>query len=172
MSVTLAQGTEQAVTDEITSAMQTLHRRIIRNLQDAGEEAVKKARLMATKDGVGGGGVLPPYLVQTGNLVSSVGYAITYEGQIIDMSSFQPVEGRKDKNGVPLGDGQEGSATGKAYVKELAMRFPQGYALILVAGMEYASYVQELYHRDVLVSGSLVAEQLVREMQEKFKNEK
>ena len=165
MSVTLEQGAEQAVTDEITQSMQRLNRRIIRDLSKAGEEAVKKARLMATKDGVGGGGVLPPYIVQTGNLVSSVGYVITYDGQIVGMSSFQAVAG-------PKGDGVEGSTTGKAYVKELAMRFPQGYALILVAGMHYASYVQELYHRDVLVSGSLIAEQLVREMQEKFNSEK
>jgi len=170
MSVSLVDGAEQAVTEEITQAMQRLHYRIIRDLKIAGEEAVKKARGIVTAGG--GGGVLPPYTVQTGNLVSSVGYAITYEGQIIDMSSFQPIQGQLDKNGIPLGDGQEGSATGKAYVKELAMRYPQGYALILVAGMHYASYVQELHHRDVLVSGSLVAEQLVREIQDKFKNEK
>lgn len=170
MSVTLQEGAEQAVTEEITNAMQTLHRRIIRDLTIAGEEAVKKARSIVTAGG--GGGVLPPYTVQTGNLVSSVGYAITYDGQIVTMSSFQAVQGRPDKNGIPLGDGQEGSAKGKEYVKELAMRFPQGYALILVAGMHYASYVQELYHRDVLVSGSLVAEQLVREIQDKFNREK
>ena len=163
MSVTLAQGAEQAVTDELTQAMQTLNRRIIRDLSKAGEEAVKKARLIVTAGG--GGSVLPPYTVQTGNLVSSVGYAIVCNGQIVTMSSFQAIAGTK-------GDGQEGSAKGKTFVKELAMRYPQGYALILVAGMHYASYVQELYHRDVLVSGSLVAEQLVREMQEKFKNEK
>ena len=163
MSVTLEQGAEQAVTEEITQSMQRLHRRIIRDLRNAGEKAVEKARLIVTKNG--GGGVMPPYTVQTGNLVSSVGYVITYDGQIVGMSSFQAVAG-------PKGDGVEGSTTGKAYVKELAMRFPQGYALILVAGMHYASYVQELYHRDVLVSGSLVAEQLVREMQEKFNNEK
>ena len=163
MSVTLEQGAEQAVTEEITQSMQRLNRRIIRDLSKAGEEAVKKARLIVTAGG--GGSVLPPYTVQTGNLVSSVGYVITYDGQIVGMSSFQAVAG-------PKGDGVEGSTTGKAYVKELAMRFPQGYALILVAGMHYASYVQELYHRDVLVSGSLVAEQLVREMQEKFNNEK
>ena len=164
MSVRLEQGAEDAVTAEITQAMQTLHRRIIRDLSIAGEKAVEKARLIATKNG-GGGGVLPPYTVQTGNLVSSVGYAVVYDGQIVTMSSFNAISG-------PEGDGQEGSTTGKAYVKELAMRFPQGYALILVAGMHYASYVQELYHRDVLVSGSLIAEQLVREMQEKFNNEK
>ena len=163
MSVTLEQGAEQAVTEEITQSMQRLHRRIIRDLRNAGEKAGEKARLIVTKNG--GGGVMPPYTVQTGNLVSSVGYVITYDGQIVGMSSFQAVAG-------PKGDGVEGSTTGKAYVKELAMRFPQGYALILVAGMHYASYVQELYHRDVLVSGSLVAEQLVREMQEKFNNEK
>lgn len=170
MSVTLQEGAEQAVTDEITQAMQTLHRRIIRDLTIAGEEAVKKARSIVTAGG--GGGVLPPYTVQTGNLVSSVGYAVVQDGQIVTMSSFQAVRGRPDKNGIPLGDGQEGSTTGKAYVKELAMRFPQGYALILVAGMHYASYVQELHHRDVLVSGSLVAEQLVREIQDKFNREK
>ena len=170
MSVTLQEGAEQAVTEEITNAMQTLHRRIIRNLMIAGEEAVKKARSIVTAGG--GGGVLPPYTVQTGNLVSSVGYAVVQDGQIVTMSSFQAVQGRPDKNGIPLGDGQEGSAKGKEYVKELAMRFPQGYALILVAGMHYASYVQELHHRDVLVSGSLVAEQLVREIQDKFNREK
>ena len=170
MSVTLQEGAEQAVTEEITNAMQTLHRRIIRDLTIAGEEAVKKARSIVTAGG--GGGVLPPYTVQTGNLVSSVGYAVVQDGQIVTMSSFQAVQGRPDKNGIPMGDGQEGSTTGKAYVKELAMRFPQGYALILVAGMHYASYVQELHHRDVLVSGSLVAEQLVREIQDKFNREK
>lgn len=170
MSVTLQDGAEQAVTEEITNAMQTLHRRIIRDLTIAGEEAVKKARSIVTAGG--GGGVLPPYTVQTGNLVSSVGYAVVQDGQIVTMSSFQAVQGRPDKNGIPLGDGQEGSAKGKEYVKELAMRFPQGYALILVAGMHYASYVQELHHRDVLVSGSLVAEQLVREIQDKFNREK
>lgn len=170
MSVTLQDGAEQAVTEEITQAMQTLHRRIIRDLTIAGEEAVKKARSIVTAGG--GGGVLPPYTVQTGNLVSSVGYAVVQDGQIVTMSSFQAVQGRPDKNGIPLGDGQEGSAKGKEYVKELAMRFPQGYALILVAGMHYASYVQELHHRDVLVSGSLVAEQLVREIQDKFNRER
>ena len=163
MSVTLEQGAEQAVTEEITQSMQRLHRRIIRDLRIAGEKAVEKARLIATKNG--GGGVMPPYTVQTGNLVSSVGYAVVYDGQVVNTSSFDAVSG-------PQGDGADGAAKGRAYVKELAMRFPQGYALILVAGMEYASYVQELYHRDVLVSGSLVAEQLVREMQEKFNNEK
>ena len=163
MSVKVEQGAMDAVTAELAKGMQNVHARIIRDLTIAGEKAVEKARLIVTANG--GGSVLPPYTVQTGNLVSSTGYAIVHDGQIVTMSSFQAVPG-------PKGDGQEGSATGKAYVKELAMRYTKGYALILVAGMEYASYVQELYHRDVLVSGSLVAEQLVSEIQDKFNSEK
>jgi hypothetical protein len=164
MSVKVEQGAMDAVTAELTKGVQNVHARIIRDLRIAGEKAVEKARLIVTANG-GGGSVLPPYTVQTGNLVSSTGYAIVHDGQIVAMSSFQAVPGQK-------GDGQEGSTTGKAYVKELAMRYTKGYALILVAGMEYASYVQELHHRDVLVSGSLVAEQLVSEIQDKFNREK
>ena len=163
MSVKVEQGAMDAVTAELAKGVQNVHARIIRDLAIAGEKAVEKARLIVTAGG--GGSVLPPYTVQSGNLVSSTGYAIVHDGQIVSMSSFQAVSG-------PKGDGQEGSATGKAYVKELAMRYTKGYALILVAGMEYASYVQELHHRDVLVSGSLVAEQLVREIQDKFNMEK
>ena len=164
MSVKVEQGAIDAMTAELTKGVQNVHARIIRDLRIAGEKAVEKARLIVTANG-GGGSVLPPYTVQTGNLVSSTGYAIVHDGQIVAMSSFQAVPGQK-------GDGQEGSTTGKAYVKELAMRYTKGYALILVAGMEYASYVQELNHRDVLVSGSLVAEQLVSEIQDKFNREK
>jgi hypothetical protein len=160
MSVRLVEGAEQAVTEEIARAMQDERNAIIYALRYAGTKAVEKARLIVTAGG--GGSVLPPYTVQTGNLVSSVGYAIVEDGKIIETSSFEAVSG-------PKGDGQEGSATGKAYVKELAMRYPKGFALILVAGMHYASYVQEIYHRDVLVSGSLVAEQLVMELQQDFK---
>lgn len=163
MSVKVEQGAMDAVTEELTKGVQNVHARIIRDLAIAGEKAVEKARLIVTAGG--GGSVLPPYTVQSGNLVSSTGYAIVHDGQIVTMSSFQAVPG-------PKGDGQEGSATGKAYAKELAMRYTKGYALILVAGMEYASYVQELYHRDVLVSGSLVAEQLVNELREKLQRER
>ena len=169
MSVSLEQGVLDAVNAELVNGFQNIHRLVVKKLTEAGEEAVKKARLIVTSGG-GGGSILPPYEVQTGNLVSSTGYAVVAEGQIVKMSSFEAVSGKTDKNGKLLGDGTEGSATGRAFVKELAMRFPEGYALILVAGMHYASYVQELYHRDVLVSGSLVAEQLVMELQEKINN--
>lgn len=157
MSITLQQGAEKAISEEITKQAETWHRLIIRNLSIAGEEAVTRARSVATEGGQAAAG-LQPYTVQTGNLTSSVGYAVTCDGQIVTMSDFPTVE-----------QGNEGSEKGRAYVKELAMQYPQGYALILVAGMHYASYVQELHNRDVLVAGSLVAEQLVKELQQKIK---
>lgn len=162
--IELEKGAEDAVTAEIKQQMTAWQRLIERNLRIAGEEAVRKARLIVTAGG-GGGSVLPPYTVQTGNLVSSVGYAIVHDGQIVSTSSFDAVSG-------PKGNGADGAAQGRAYVKELAMRYPQGYALILVAGMHYASYVQELRHKDVLVSGSLVAEQLVNQLQAKISRER
>ncbi len=160
MSVTLEQGAVNAVTAEIERQMNALQRVIIRNLQMAGEEAVKKARSVATA-GVSSG-ALKPYTVQTGNLTSSIGYAVVADGQVISTSAFDAVGG-------PSGSGTEGAEKGRAYVKELAMRYPKGYALILVAGMHYASYVQELHNRDVLVSASLVAEQLVTKLQEQLR---
>ena len=40
------------------------------------------------------------------------------------------------------GDGSAGGSSGKAYAEKLAAKFPQGIALIVVAGMEYAAFVQ------------------------------
>lgn len=157
MSLTLQQGAEKAVAEEISRQAETWHKLIIRNLRIAGEEAVSKARSVATEGGQAAAG-LTPYTVQTGNLTSSVGYAVTCDGQIVAMSDFPTVE-----------QGNEGSEKGRSYVQELAAQFPQGYALILVAGMHYASYVQELHNRDVLVSGSLLAEQLIKELQQTIK---
>jgi hypothetical protein len=167
MSVKIEKSAIDSVLAEIEGRMNAFQEVIIRNLQAAGEEAVKKARGLVTAGG-GGGGVMPPYTVQTGNLVSSVGYAVVADGKVVGMSPFQAVQGAVGKDGRPKGDGQAGAAAGMAYAKELAMRFTKGYALILVAGMHYASYVQEIHNRDVLVSASLVAEQLVGELQEKI----
>ena len=145
--------------------MQTFNGALIERLNKIGTDAVTRARRTVTENGIPAAGY-DAYKVRTANLVSSIGYALAYNGQVISTSDFQAVLG---EDGTP---GTEGSEKGKAYAKQLAMRYPQGYALILVAGMHYASYVQELYHRDVLVSGSLVAEQLVNELREKLQRER
>lgn len=95
---------------------------------------------------------VPNYIDWTANLRSSIGYVVVMDGQIVGMSDFSKVKGLDS-------DGGEGSKKGKEYARSLASRFPQGAALIVVAGMDYASYVQRKGY-DVLVS----AEQLANDM--------
>lgn len=88
------------------------------------------------------------YKDQTGNLRSSIGYVILREGIIIEGSGF-------DKN--------EGGEKGDVYIKGIAAGYPHGIVLIVVAGMNYASYVEALNY-DVLSSAELLAEKLVPQL--------
>lgn len=72
------------------------------------------------------------YMNQTGNLTSSMGYIVTINGRIVRKNGFTP-----NKSTSTVG-AQEGSA----YAESLASQFRSGYALIVVAGMNYASYVE------------------------------
>ncbi|MCL4482180.1 MAG: hypothetical protein M1445_06120 [Bacteroidetes bacterium] len=91
------------------------------------------------------------YEDQTGNLRSSIGYVIVRDGVIVDASDFYA-----GKDGATT----FGAASGEAYIKRLAAGYPHGIVLIIVAGMNYASYVEALNY-DVLTSAELLAEQLV-----------
>ncbi len=97
------------------------------------------------------------WLDQTGNLRSSVGYLIVHDGRIIS-KNFELVNGR----------GEEGRSKGESYAEELASQFPSGYALIIVAGMEYASYVENIESRTVLAGGKILAKQLLQELIAKY----
>jgi hypothetical protein len=158
MSVKLPQGAEQAIAEEIAKGFEGFNQAIVDELNRIGTEAVTRARRTVTEHGIPAAGY-DAYKVRTANLVSSIGFALAYNGKVISISDFEAVQG---EDGTP---GTEGSEKGKAYAKQLVMQCPQGYALILVAGMHYASYVQELHNRDVLVSGQLLAESLLRNMQ-------
>lgn len=157
MSIKPVGDIAQIVAQEIERAAQASRTEIITKLQRIGEQAVKVARSVVSASGYLGSGT--PYTVQTGNLTSSVGYCITEDGKIVVMSSFQAVGGDK---------GNQGADTGRKLAMQIAREFPQGYALILVAGMHYASYVQELHHRDVLASAELIAEKLVNKLKDEF----
>ena len=150
------------VSKEIEASTKQLHRAIIRRLMEAGEKGVNAARSVVTKSGYAGSG--KPYTVQTGNLVSSVGYVISANGQIVQQSTFEAVAGGN-------GNGSAGSSNGKQYARKLVSQYPTGYALILVAGMHYASYVQDRGY-DVLASGQLIAEQLVNKLMARLNAEK
>ena len=89
----------------------------------------------------------------TGNLRSSVGYIIMYNGVVVS-ENFKVCNGR----------GQEGMAKGRSYAEELARRYPKGIVLIIVAGMEYAAYVENIESRTVLAGGKILAKDLLRDL--------
>lgn len=93
------------------------------------------------------------YRDQTGNLQSSIGYCIAEDGKIVfgGADTFKVVK-----------DGQEGTKEGMNYLQSLVSEHSSGLVLIIVAGMNYAAYV-EAKNLNVLDS----AEQLVeRELPE------
>lgn len=109
-----------------------LHNRIVRNLNYLGFQCVSIARKSQE------------YQDQTSNLRNSTGYIILKDGEVID-SWFEV--GRTGKE-----DGKLGAKKGKEHAEKVGQQYKQGYALIVVAGMEYAGYVQDVHNRDVLKS--------------------
>lgn len=109
----------------------------IYNLQFIGERCLNAARETNS------------YKDRTGNLRSSLGYVIVCDGKIAYQSDFEVVL-----------QGDTGAKSGIQYAKEVARQFPEGIVLIVVAGMNYASYVSAT-GRDVLDSAELLADKLV-----------
>lgn len=124
----------------IEAEVERLKTALVYNLCAIGEQVLNEARLTNS------------YKDQTGNLRSSIGYVVSVDGEIVQMSSFDVVK-----------EGGDGAKGGKAYALQLVKDFPQGIVLIVVAGMNYASYVSAKGY-DVLDSSELLADRLVPQM--------
>ncbi len=83
------------------------------------------------------------YQDQTGNLRNSIGYVVLYNGVV--QSQFVKNE------------------HSKKLLEELIPKYSEGLVLIVVAGMNYATYV-EAKNYNVLTSAELLAEQEVPKM--------
>lgn len=79
----------------------------------------------------------------SGNLRSSIGYAVCNYGRTLIKSKFESVTGT-------TGDGTAGSQAGKDYIEQLASQYTDVYVLVVVAGMDYAEYLELVHGRDVL----------------------
>ncbi len=97
---------------------------------------------------------------QSGNLRSSIGYAIVNNGKIIQYSEFNQVK-----------QGSDGVKEGKELAAELAKQYNSGYALIVVAGMNYAELVEAMESKNVLASAELFARQELPKMMAKLKTQ-
>lgn len=93
---------------------------------------------------------------QTGNLRSSIGYAIYSYGRKQIESTFDSVLGSS-----------EGSQKGRKMVTDLASKYSDTYALVVVAAMEYADYVEAIDSKDVLASTEIYAKSEVKRYLEK-----
>lgn len=97
------------------------------------------------------------YKDQTGNLTSSIGYAIVVNGKVSERSSFDVVL-----------KGAEGTKSGSAFLKEVISQYPKGIVFVMVAGMPYAQYVEAM-NLDVLDSAEQMAKRMVPQILKKLK---
>lgn len=97
---------------------------------------------------------------QSGNLRSSIGYVIVHNGKIIKYSEFNQVK-----------QGTDGIKEGKELAKELAKQYTSGYALVVVAGMNYAELVEAMDSKVVLASAELFARKELPTMMFKLKTQ-
>lgn len=123
----------------------------IRALSSLGEQCVTVARDRTPE---------LSWIDHTGNLRSSIGYIITHKGNIIQYSDFQQVK-----------QGSEGVKTGKDFAAEIAKQFSNEYVLVVVAGMNYAEFVEARDNKDVLATPELFAKKELPKMIKKLKSQ-
>lgn len=138
-----------SVTRHIDNFLQRVEAAIIRRLEVLGEQCVNVARSVNS------------YKDQTGNLRNSIGYVILKNGVIIrrdfKKSASVTTVTKSGKSKTNKGSA-DGVAVGEAYAELLAKKFPEGYVLIVVAGMSYAGTL-ESRSIDVLTTAEQYAEQ-------------
>lgn len=151
--------------DELKAELKQTEEDTIETLKFIGEQAVAEARRKGKNN---------DYTDRTGNLRSSIGYMIIKDGKAIAMSQpeiFDGTQPRKSvgKDGKPRKSkkpsrGTQGAQEMKQLLRQLQSEYPDGITLVLCAGMIYASYVEDIHHRDVLTSAKLLAEKLARQL--------
>ena len=137
------------IRDQLEREVRKNIHRVIASLQYVGETVVNEIRTSHISD----------WNDRTGNLRSSVGYILSVDGQPMNMSGFERVDGPDREKST-----EDGSESGRAYAQSLCSLYPKGIALIVVAGMEYAAYVEAMENKVVLAQGEIEARKLVSEM--------
>jgi len=126
----------------------------INRLMMLGEKCITYARNLPPEKG---------FKDQTGNLRSSMGYMVFVDGVAVHSSTFEKVP---SVNNPPEGTEYNGSETGKNLCESIG-KDTEGVALVCVAGMNYALYV-ESKGRDVLAGAENLAEEELPKMLEQL----
>ena len=135
--------------DVMGKAAKIVSEEYLRALAYLGEQSIVRIRDREAEDS---------WIDHTGNLRSSIGYAVYERGKKVIESTFQTVL-----------NGADGAKEGQKYVDRLASQYAQTYALVVVAGMNYAEYVEAIEGQDVLASTELWAKAKVSEYMSKAK---
>lgn len=141
---------ERAVEQRVERLLSSL----IKVLCYVGEEVVKYARDPKRSR----------YIDRTGNLTSSIGYVVLWEGEVVQESNFKSVKGTDSKKPTKL----SGSKAGRDFLHQLIDSYSDGLVLIVVAGMPYAAYVEALGY-DVLDSAEIKAGELIKKFMSKLR---
>lgn len=142
-----ADGWIDKVNAEVNKEIKNLVGGIIETLTYIGERAVTIARERGD------------YMNRTGNLRSSIGYVILHDGEPVRQGEPQV-----------YGEGNEGSQVAEELLTMMRSEYPTGIVLIVCAGMNYASYVEDIYGKDVLTSARLETEQIAERMLKELLN--
>lgn len=138
------------ISTEIYRSVEIIREEVLRALSYLGEVCVRKIKDRTAQES---------WIDQTGNLRSSIGYAIYEYGRKEIESAFRIVK-----------KGQEGVIQGQEVIDELARTYSNTYALVVVAGMNYAEYVEAKDNKDVLASTELFAKKEVGKYLNEAKN--
>ena len=139
---------EQEIHRYLDEQLERRKKAIINMMAYVGESCLKAARELNT------------YMDRTGNLRSSTGYAIVVDGKVFTKSAFKQ---ESPKGQQKLGATYTGGSQGSQFIDSISNQYPSGIVLVVVAGMDYAAYVQD-YGFDVLDSAELVAERMVPQL--------
>lgn len=128
----------EAFRKSMSQVEERLERAIIMRLFKLGQMCVDHAVLHGS------------YENQTANLRNSIGFVVIARGEIV-RSLFE-----QNETGKTPGDPQSARDNAERIAEELAKKYTRGFALIVVAGMEYAYYVETM-GKDVLTTAEELA---------------
>lgn len=129
----------QVIGDQLKACVEAKLRVLVNTFCYVGEQCIIEAREAGN------------YTDQTGNLRSSIGYAVVMDGKVVQRDCIDKVK-----------QGDEGVSEGDDYLsKRIKKARKKGIVLIVTAGMNYAEYVEAKGY-NVLSSAELKAGPLVK----------
>ena len=145
------QTSAKDIDEFLKKAARLIQEYMLRALTKLGEECIVKIRDRGAQES---------WIDHTGNLRSSVGYSVYDYGVKYMQSSFATVLG-----------GSKGRSEGMRMVNELAQEYSNVFALVVVAAMDYAAYVEAIESKDVLESTRIWAQSVVEQRLNRAKEE-